>query len=67
MGAMDSEPDAVSHYGFCIDELYHAWRTHLSLGKDAPEPRRVQAIGDGEIVETAELGGLHHHYQRRPA
>ena len=46
---------------------YHNWRTHLSLGKVAPEPRRVQAINDGEIVETAELGGLHHHYQRRAA
>jgi putative transposase len=49
---------------------YHDWRTHLSLGKDAPEPPRVQAISDSEIVETAELGGLHHyyhHYHRRAA
>jgi transposase InsO family protein len=46
---------------------YHDWRTHLSLSKDAPESRRVQAISDGEIIETAELGGLHHHYHRRAA
>jgi hypothetical protein len=64
---MDIELDALPHYGFCIDELYHHWGTHLSLGKDAPEPRSVQAITDGEIIEAAELGGLHHHYHRRAA
>jgi transposase InsO family protein len=41
---------------------YHNWRTHLSLGKDVREPRRVEAISDGEIIAAAELGGLHHHY-----
>jgi putative transposase len=43
---------------------YDHRRTHLSLGKDA---RRVQAPTDGEIIETAEVGGLHHHYERRAA
>src|SRR4051794_7726858 len=46
---------------------YHRWRTHLSLGKDAPDARRVQTITDGEIIETADVGGLHHHYERRAA
>ncbi len=46
---------------------YHYWRTHLSLHKDAPEVRRVQPLTDGEIIETADVGGLHHHYERRAA
>src|SRR4051812_30233944 len=36
---------------------YHDWRTHLSLHKDAPEGRRVQPLTDGEILETADVGG----------
>jgi len=43
---------------------YHQWRTHLSLDKDAPEQRTVQPLTDGEIIETPEVGGLHHHYER---
>jgi putative transposase len=46
---------------------YHHWRTHLSLGKDAPEPRRVQPNTYGEIIQMQEVGGLHHHYERRAA
>ena len=46
---------------------YHSWRTHLSLGKDAPEARRVRPRSEGQIVEIAEVGGLHHHYERRAA
>jgi putative transposase len=45
----------------------HSWRTHLSLGKDAPEARRVRPLSEGQIVEIAEVGGLHHHYERRAA
>ena len=41
---------------------YNALRTHLSLGKDAPVPRAVQALG--RIVATPILGGLHHQYHR---
>jgi hypothetical protein len=37
---------------------YNAARTHLSLGKDAPIPRAVQAVG--RIVPRPILGGLHH-------
>jgi hypothetical protein len=47
--------------------LYHASRTHLSLEKDAPEPRPVQPPEMGPVVATAQVGGLHHGYQRRAA
>ena len=46
---------------------YHASRTHLSLSKDAPEPREVQPPELGRIVESPEVGGLHHRYSRRAA
>lgn len=46
---------------------YHEARTHLSLEKDAPTPRRVQSPGDGRVVVFAEVGGLHHRYERRAA
>ena len=41
-------------------------RTHLALAKDAPEPRPVHA-DDGRVVAIAEVGGLHHRYERRAA
>jgi transposase InsO family protein len=46
---------------------YHVSRTHLSLGKDAPEPRDVQPPELGRVVESPEVGGLHHRYSRRAA
>jgi transposase InsO family protein len=46
---------------------YHGWRTHLSLAKDAPHARRIQATAEGEVAEIREVGGLHHHYERRAA
>jgi putative transposase len=46
---------------------YHEARTHLSLAKDAPTPRRVQDIAEGHVVAFAEVGGLHHRYERRAA
>jgi transposase InsO family protein len=46
---------------------YHKSRTHLSLGKDAPEPRAVQPPSIGRIVALPEVGGLHHRYERRAA
>ena len=46
---------------------YHKSRTHLSLGKDAPEPRTVHPPSMGNIVEIPEVGGLHHRYERRAA
>jgi putative transposase len=46
---------------------YHRARTHLSLGKDSPEPRPVERPDRGRIVETPMVGGLHHRYTRRAA
>jgi len=46
---------------------FHSWRTHLSLGKDAPQFRRTQLSAEGKVVEIREVGGLHHHYERRAA
>ena len=39
----------------------------LSLDKDAPTPRRIQHATEGRVVEFAEVGGLHHRYERRAA
>ena len=41
---------------------YNDARTHLSLNKDAPVARAVQAVGN--IVAKSLLGGLHHRYVR---
>ena len=46
---------------------YHSARTHLSLDKDAPEPRAVEHLDQGRIVETPMVGGLHHRYTRQAA
>jgi putative transposase len=46
---------------------YHQWRTHLSLAMDCPEPRPVQLPDLGEVIAVPEVGGLHHHYERRAA
>jgi transposase InsO family protein len=48
-------------------DYYHRTRTHLSLGKDSPQPRPVQPPTAGEIVELPEVGGLHHRYERQAA
>jgi putative transposase len=46
---------------------YHRARTHLSLGKDAPDVRPVELSETGRIVQIPEVGGLHHRYARRAA
>jgi putative transposase len=46
---------------------YHAWRTHGALDMDAPVPRPVQSPELGPIQEVPEVGGLHHHDERRAA
>jgi len=46
---------------------YHCVRTHLSLEKDSPEPRLVERLDQGRIVETPMVGGLHHRYTRQAA
>ncbi|WAM28245.1 integrase core domain-containing protein [Myxococcus sp. NMCA1] len=47
---------------------YNASRTHLSLGKDAPETREVQGPEHrAKVIELREVFGLHHRYERRAA
>jgi transposase InsO family protein len=46
---------------------YQESRTHLSLGKDSPEPRAVEPPELGRIVAIPQVGGLHHRYERRAA
>ena len=46
---------------------YHKYRTHLSLEVDCPETRPVQGKGMGRVIAFPEVGGLHHHYERRKA
>jgi transposase InsO family protein len=46
---------------------YHGCRTHLSLEKDSPEPRRVELPDQGKIVKFPMVGGLHHRYARLAA
>ncbi|MDH3639998.1 MAG: integrase core domain-containing protein, partial [Gammaproteobacteria bacterium] len=46
---------------------YHSARTHLSLDKDAPDGRAVQASEKGTVVELPRVGGLHHEYVRMAA
>ncbi len=46
---------------------YHGSRTHLSLDKDAPEPRTVELPEHGSIVALPQVGGLHHRYVRGAA
>jgi transposase InsO family protein len=41
---------------------YNGVRTHLSLAKDSPQTRSVQAVGS--ILPLPIIGGLHHHYVR---
>jgi len=48
-------------------DYYHRSRTHLSLGKDSPEPRPVQPPELGRVVAVSQVGGLHHRYERRAA
>jgi len=50
-----------------VSEYYHPCRTHLSLGKDAPEPRAAEPPETGRVVELPVMGGLHHQYARRAA
>jgi transposase InsO family protein len=46
---------------------YHRSRTHLSLSKDAPEPRPIHPPSMGKVVALPEVGGLHHRYERLAA
>ncbi len=46
---------------------YNGSRTHLSLVKDAPEPRAIEPPSAGPVRAHEVLGGLHHRYFRRAA
>jgi putative transposase len=48
-------------------DYYHRSRTHLSLGKDSPEPRAIQPPEMGSVVVVPQVGGLNHRYERRAA
>lgn len=48
-------------------DYYHRSRTHLALGKDSPQPRAVQPPEIGPVLSVAQVGGLHHRYERRAA
>ena len=43
---------------------YHTVRPHLSLERNAPIPRPMQAPRDGNVVAMPCVGGLHHSYRR---
>jgi len=64
--AMGNGPP-TRYYVFYVAWLYHRSRTHLSLAKDAPEPRAKQPPELGAVIEIAEVGGLHHRYELRAA
>jgi len=48
-------------------EYYQESRSHLSLGEDHPSARTVQPPEVGAVVEIAQVGGLHHRYERHAA
>ena len=48
-------------------DYYHTWRVHRSLDMDAPDPRLVQPPERGSVMKLPEVGGLHHHYERKAA
>ncbi|MBU0618027.1 MAG: transposase [Planctomycetes bacterium] len=43
---------------------YHESRTHLSLDRNAPVPRKVGPPTDGTVMAIPQVGGLHHRYTR---
>ncbi len=48
-------------------DYYHSCRTHLSLEKDAREPRTVHPPSMGRVTAVPKVGGLHHYYRRLAA
>jgi putative transposase len=45
---------------------YYKWRTHSRSTRN-PETRPILPPAAGKIVAVAQLGGLHHPYERRAA
>jgi putative transposase len=44
-------------------DCYQRTRKHLSLGKNCPVSRPIQPPGVGRVVDTPQVGGLHHRYE----
>ena len=45
-------------------DYYHDSRTHLSLTRNAPNPREVEPTSQGKVIAIPQVGGLHHRYTR---
>jgi transposase InsO family protein len=58
---------SLHHHVKAFVSYYHRTRTHISLAKDTPETRPAQPPELGPVVAIAEVGGLHHRYERRAA
>jgi len=56
-GAKGSGLPETRSYVSCFDDLYQGSRTHLSLEKDAPETRPVQAPELGSVIELLRSAG----------
>jgi transposase InsO family protein len=52
----------LHHLLRCYFHYYNETRTHLSLDKDAPISRGIEAVG--RIIGRPVLGGMHHQYVR---
>jgi len=48
-------------------DYYQRTRTHLSLDKDCPDPRPIMPPRIGKVIPIAQVGGLHHRYERLAA
>lgn len=48
-------------------DYYHGTRTHLSLNKDCADTRPVRPPKRGKVIAIAQVGGLHHRYERLAA
>jgi putative transposase len=57
----------LTHVLWTYLAYYHRWRTHLALDKDCPQPRPVHPSEHSKVIAIPEVGGLHHHYERRAA
>jgi putative transposase len=45
-------------------DYYHNSRCHLSLDRNSPTPREVEAPSQGKVISIRQVGGLHHRYSR---
>jgi transposase InsO family protein len=58
------------HLGWLIRRYvadYNSVRTHLALGKDAPDRRDTHPPDRGSVRSRRHCGGLHHEYFRQAA